>query len=208
MSAIEVRDLLTGEAREVGSFPNGFSYGSLPYPFSPSLHTAGGRGLLWVGISSSGDILGFQENGERISTIKRSVEPGLVTSQLRDAFKDFALERYAGDARRQIDGFLKDVEFPDHLPAFGPMEVDGEGNLWVSRYRAPWSEATPVWDVFNARGVQIASVQAPDAWPRVANRSMFPTRRSNILDIGADYIVVRGEDEWGADQIMVFRIVK
>ena len=54
------------------------------------------------------------------------------------------------------------LEYPDLKPSFvpGTVRVDHEGRLWVRRY-APAGVATRPWDVFDAHGQRIATVQLP-----------------------------------------------
>ncbi len=94
--------------------------------------------------------------------------------------------------------------FPDAHPAYGRLLVDVLGNLWVERpsqvgglFHGSLNPVAPdptLWDVFDAAGVWLGSVELP--------AHFFP------MEFAADYVTGVWKDEVDVEFVQVHRIVR
>ena len=109
--------------------------------------------MFWLGSTDIPEIHGYDVDGRRVSTIRLETVPTPVRRADRNRWLDEASVRSQRGA--EVLGF------PDALPFWRDLEVDREGNVWVLRYDMPWAEGPQYWDVFNQRGVPVATVAIP-----------------------------------------------
>jgi hypothetical protein len=83
---------------------------------------------------------------------------------------------------------------PETMPVFEALMVDKEGNLWVRDYRRSGDDTPPRWAVFDRDGRMIGFVDMPAGL--------------TIFEIGADYVLGRERDEWDAQHVRVYELIK
>lgn len=99
------------------------------------------------------------------------------------------------EARRRIEQSLADVDFPETMPAYGPLQVDALGNLWVEmyhEYRDPQENSS--WSVFDPEGRWLGVVETPAGL--------------EIQEIGADYILGVWRDELDVEHVRLYGLLK
>jgi len=171
-------------------------------PFSPTALSAAGAGVFWLGSTDIPEIHGYDVDGRRVSTIRLETVPTPVSRADRNRW----LDEISARNPRGLRG-AEELGFPDALPFWGGLEVDREGNVWVLRYDMPWAEGPQYWDVFNQRGVPVATVAVPqEVAPRC--RVGLLTCRLGILDIGVDYLLVLGRGPFDVPQVRKHRLIK
>jgi hypothetical protein len=165
---------------------------SMPFARQAVRVTAGDS--LHYGTSESYEIRTYTNRGQlvRIIRVQRSNAP--LTQQHIDAYLE---ETASGieDPRRRNEFVATQREMPHAptLPAYAEMLVDAERNLWVADYRHP-GEPRVRWTVFDPDGRMLGTIQLP------------PGLR--ITDIGADYVVGIGRDDFNVERVVMYRLVK
>ena len=90
-----------------------------------------------------------------------------------------------------VEAMLRDMPYPERIPAIEDMVADAGRNLWVGEYVGP-EAAQRTWSVFDPAGRLIAAVPMPaDLW---------------VYDIGEDYVLGRVRDELDVEHIHLYRL--
>jgi hypothetical protein len=87
---------------------------------------------------------------------ERRVTPGHVERYVQYQLDELSNQSY----RSQVERSLSERTYPELLPAYGAIAVDGEGNLWVEEYHLDW-ENTRSWLVFDAERRLLGTVVMP-----------------------------------------------
>ena len=183
-------------------YRDGQRRGSYGAPFGPTALSAAGAGVFWLGSTDIPEIHGYDVDGRRVNTIRLETAPTPVSRADRNRWFDEVSARNP----RALRG-AEELGFPDALPFWRGLEVDREGNVWVLRYDMPWAEGPQHWDVFNQRGVPVATVAIPqEIAPRCSVGLL--TCRLGILDIGVDYLLVAGRGPFDVPQVRKHRLIK
>jgi hypothetical protein len=85
------------------------------------------------------------------------------------------------------------MPYPKHMPAYDKLIVDAEGNLWIEDYHRPTDKETR-WAVFDSTGQMLGAVTMPE--------------RFVPLEIGADYVLGRWQDELEVQYVREFGLEK
>lgn len=113
-----------------------------------------------------------------------------------------AVEKQVGEWIEQgydpndLDEALEALGVPDRLPAVGDLRWDSEGNLWIGRRSEDW-RVVREYEVIDPEGHWLGSVEMPDIqWAE------------HIHEIGDEYILVTGTDEFDVQYLRKYRIGK
>jgi len=127
--------------------------------------------------------------------IRRDIEPAPVTSADIQAYKDMVTANRRDRTRLQaLLDMIDAMPVPETMPAFEALMVDKEGNLWVRDYRRPGDDTPPRWAVFDPDGRMIGFADIPAGF--------------TIFEIGSDYLLGRERDEWDAQHVRVYELIK
>lgn len=127
--------------------------------------------------------------------IRRNVEPTPVGDEDMAAYRNTAIESRSDRSRLQaLLDMIDAMPVPEAMPVFEELRVDREGNLWVADYRRPGDDRPPFWTVFDADGRMVGDVETPAGF--------------RIFEIGSDYLLGRGRDQWDAEHVRVYELVK
>jgi hypothetical protein len=124
--------------------------------------------------------------------VRRSHEPRPVTDDDIAAYKARYLEsaRDPGAAR----DLLAVLEFPNTHPAFGRVEADLTGNVWVQAYRSSDATGDNVWSVFGPDGSLLTDVVTPE--------------RFRVMEIGSDYVLGVWRDDLDVEYVRMYSLIK
>ncbi len=92
-------------------------------------------------------------------------------------------------ARRQLES----MELPENQPAYGPLLVDADGNLWAGSYAA-YPKPPASWRVFAPDGRAIGSLRMPE--------------RFRPFQIGSDWVLGVGRDEFDVEYVHLYELIK
>jgi len=195
-------DLEGNSVTEFGSWPssemygvvsdNGFMARSLPFGKGTSI--AVGRDRLWIGKPDAYEVHGYQPDGTLTHVLRLDRPPADVTDA--DVARFTADEIEDADSpneRREFEALMLEMPIPDRMPAFGSMKVDALGHLWVQEYAGP-RVRDPEWTIFDPDGHIVGVLRTPD--------------RTQILEIGPDYILGRLSDELDIEYLQVWGLTR
>lgn len=204
-------ELETGELQRIAKIEGGpsvYAYPDgpervfyLPYPFGGDAHIAVHGDRVWIAEPHEPTIRGLNRDGELEVVIELDA-PRAVTDEDRSQFRDWVLRtaEVRGPLWRR---YANDVEFPEHHPHLGGLEIDRDGNLWVQRAESPWDEGPRIYDVYSPRGARFASVEFPSTGLNFCTRHPQSSCDS-ILWIDDDRILVNYLERGGAPQVRVY----
>ncbi len=189
----------------VGFFPGYENFGyesegrmtgnALPFGANTYVVAGGNPVRVFVADSRVYEIRGLSDGGAVRTLIRRQDPPRPVTaddiSRWEAQYRGF-LDQVPEAQRGRFLEYLDVVEFPDTKPAFGIVEVDLAGNLWVGDTdRAGDGQSM---SVFSPEGVWLGHVTLP------------PTLR--IFEIGPDYVLGSTRDELGIETVALHELIK
>jgi hypothetical protein len=196
-----LRFLHSGRVDTVGRFFDGQSFVStrfgldvltMPFGFRALRATQGNH--LYYGSSRAFEIRVFTLEGRLRRIVRLNVEPTPLTGE---AVASFVAERLGGetdpDRQRRMRALYAQIPFPEILPAYGALEVDSEGNLWVGDY-APVGAVPFAWTIFDSEGRMLGRISTP--------------RDVRIFEIGADYLLGVAQDTLGIERVELYRLRK
>jgi hypothetical protein len=201
---LALRPTTGGATTELGRFPATEKFNQvLPsgsvagwnLPLGRDLYTAVGGERIWVGVSDTYRIEGY-DGASRLRTVVRLDRPlRPVTGAERERF--FAQQLAGADEPQQRQMYLDFhavAEFPPTMPAFSALHTDADGHLWVRDYAPPWADEEPLWRVYDATGRAVATVRTPQGL--------------DVHEIGPDYLIGRWRDELDIEYIRMHRLVR
>jgi hypothetical protein len=185
-----------GSYAYVELFDHGLTVRTLPFGRSPVMAVYGST--LYYGSSDHYEIGAYTPAGTLRRSIRRTFENLPVTRSDIDAYTTQQMQYYqnpsvSADARARAKRVFAEMPYPDHMPAYQHLIVDAQGNLWVEEYRRP-TDTRPVWTVFDSTGQMLGAVTMPERF--------FP------LEIGADYVLGRWQDELEVQYVREFGLEK
>jgi hypothetical protein len=159
---------------------------SMPFPFGRRLHVAAAADELFVN-AGDGALHVYDATGQLLRTVTLGIEPEpLQESQYREAIERL-LSMTDPAARPTVETMLAGVRPPRHRPVVGAM-IGGSDGLWVQRHRLR-SDSIQSWLRVDASGAVLARTDLPAT--------------AEVLDIGADFVVLLRRDEHGVERISV-----
>ena len=117
-------------------------------------------------------------------------EPSDVAAAIAAELENLPPSREIRDGMRAA---FERVPPPKNLPAIRALRSDSEGNVWVQLGDRP-NVIESSWSVFDSTGRWLGDVAMPAA--------------QHILEIGADYMIVRDRDELDVERVRVLRLRK
>ena len=113
---------------------------------------------------------------EEVSWVSPSIPPGEV-------------EQYRAQQRRGWEA----VPVAENLPAFSSLVADRADHLWLEEFEPPGEERPgSLWKVLDPEGWALGVIETPDGLA--------------ILEIGADYILGRTQDEVGVEYVQLWSL--
>jgi hypothetical protein len=116
----------------------------------------------------------------------------VVDDEVIERTKRRLIQVQVASQRETAARVLAGVDYPDSIPAFMRIFIDGAAHVWAERYRV--DPGPTIFDVFDADGVWLGDVQAPQG--------------IEVMQIGRDFIIARKRDTLGVDEIIVYPLRK
>ncbi len=186
----------------IGRFPAGEYYtrawdrgmSRLALPFGRFAWAAVHRAGFYFGSSDAYEIGYYTATGTLQRLIRIDQPNREVTTEDRERYKHELLEEAAEEGYRQTaERLLRDMPFPQRMPAHGALRVDVEGDLWVAGYARPGEDQVH-WTVFDPDGVMLGGVETP--------------RRFHVYQIGTDFVLGRFDDELDIEHVRLYELIK
>ena len=123
----------------------------------------------------------------RMDHVQREPTKDHIEAYIADDLSRIPRERR--DQRAQATRNLRSMPVAEHLPAFGGVRGDDAlGHLWVYEYEVPGEELPgTLFNVFDPEGRVLGFFEIPEGM--------------GILEIGADYILARVENDLGVQSV-------
>lgn len=163
-----------------------------PRPLGKETFIALGKTKAYIGTADSGFINVYALDGTVLPSLRIVAPTPAVTSSDIEAFKLRDTIGTPAEYREMWLERMKEMKYPDKLPAYSALLVDTEENVWVRSYpSAAASEVT--WSVFSEAGSPIAKIQLP--------------RSLSVYEIGSTYIAgVDANPDTGKQRVLVLAL--
>ena len=162
-------------------------------PLTPEPKTAVHQDKLYAWRGPGAEIKSANLAGDQ--SIIRWYPPRQRVADVWERYKAASLQEIPEDGtrRRYARLYEQDIPLLEHVPVARTLLIDTEGNIWSERYRLPWEE-DPVWDVIDASGRWLGTVNTP--------------RNFNLFDIGPNYVLGRHRDDLGVERMRMYELHK
>jgi hypothetical protein len=169
--------------------------GARPLAMGRAVEAAASGTGVFVGETDRFEILRYDFDGNLTAILRADAAPIPFTEDMRRRWVEHALLRVDDPelvrrAREQFDSNI----WPDSLPVFSELRGDGEGNLWVRRFRADYAPGPDLWWVFGPNGHHRFSLEVPQDLA--------------VHTIGGGFLLGLTRDELGVERVVVFRLEK
>jgi hypothetical protein len=164
-----------------------------PPPFGRTTVFAVSEDHFFVGTQDEYELRAYDMDGQLATIVRLERENTPTTQADIDRYKRARLAGVHELQRPDREMELDALPYPETMPAFGPIEVDAAGNLWVASAR-PFGDERSVWTVFDTQHRMLGTVEIP--------------RDLTVHEIGHDYVLgsVVGED--AVDRVQLHRLDK
>jgi hypothetical protein len=167
-----------------------------------AFHFAAGDRIA-VGTSDAFSVRLYGDDGRIRAVVRQDVRPTPLGRSDMDRLLERALEERTSESeRKELTDAFQAAPRPATVPAFGAVRVDRVGNLWVQAYAQP-GDAPGAWQVFDRDGVLVSRVRLPSLDGLVRGTAYF-----TVLDIGADYLLGRIQDDEPLERVVLYRLTK
>jgi hypothetical protein len=140
-------------------------YGIMTYrPFGRKGHLAVSGTSIYLGGADVYEVDVYDSGGRLRHTFAQPREPIAVSAEDIRRYQEARLQELGDPAGRPRQQRLNAVlPFPERMPAYASLQVDGEGNLWVEEYRYPQGDESH-WSIFDQQGRPVATIRTPSAF--------------------------------------------
>ena len=191
-----------GEEMILSSGPEGTHHQT--YVFGK--YTVLGVSKSWVYVAPTDEfsIQVFDGEGILRRIIRRDETPRRVT---RSDFRQWVEQRLElrdppPEERAEMRRTAGELNVAETLPAFRWIAVDSEDNLWVEELEGVGLDQGR-FSVFRPDGAWLGYVEIPEGLPQL--RGVYDRQ---LMEIGSDYLLGVWTDEFGVEQVRLYRIEK
>jgi hypothetical protein len=160
---------------------------------SPTFAARGSE--FYVGGQDGDEILVHDTTGALVRIIRTGRAPERVTSAHLDAVWERRLAAVPEERRAQVSAARRDADTPegDFVPAYGEIDTDTGGNLWVADFDDP-TDPPGRWTVYDPEGRVLARIVLPETF--------------DLYDAGDDWVLGRERDDLEVEYVRLYRIVR
>jgi len=146
----------------------------------------------------------YDKEGALRRIIRRADPPRKVSRSDFKRWVDRTIEMRDADReeRAEMRRTANQLKFAETMPAFRSTSVDSDDNLWVEEWEGVGLKQGP-FSVFRPDGAWLGYVEIPGG---LAQGRM--SSNSQVLEIGSDYILGVWSDQFGVEQVRLYRIEK
>lgn len=161
-------------------------------PFGKYAMEAVGPDRFYFGSGDTWEVEVFDPSGRLLSLVRLDRDPFPVEdADLAAVIEEEVAEADDPTQAPEIRAGFEDMPVPDVMPAFAGLHADALGFLWVERYRKPGDDV-PFFDIVSPDGALVGAAALPSG--------------SDILEIGADYVLVVQRDELEVEYLRLFSL--
>jgi hypothetical protein len=150
-------------------------------------------GALFVGDQKELEVRLYRPTGrlERIYRVPNAVQRLTAADVAR--LREEVLAAKRDEERTKMGAHLDEMDVPSAKPAYGSIVIDSTGNVWLGEY-ARYPALPRTWTVLSSSGMLLGEVAVPE--------------RFRVLQIGSDWIMGVGRDEWDVEFVRLYTIEK
>jgi hypothetical protein len=142
------------------------------------------------------ELLWYDQTG-RLAQVARWTRRRVPSREVYPVYIDSSLAQLQRGTDRQLeaayDAFYKtDLPIPEFAPLYTTLKVDDERRIWLERFRLPGDTGPRRWDVINASGEWLGTVDVPP--------------RFTLFRAGRDYVLGRTLDSLGVERVQRHRV--
>lgn len=169
--------------------PNG-GFVMHPLPFGRATATAA-QGDRFAVATGDAYELALYEPGHGLREVLRAPRerPRVTEADVRRYRETMVTMGADAFARRQREQFLRDVPYPERMPALAAVLPDGRGNWWI---QDPPTAAEPVWNLVGGNGRHLGRLRTPD--------------RLIVKEIGPDWLLGVYLDENDVEHVRLYAL--
>lgn len=154
-------------------------------------------GLLWARTDRP-EVHRIAFDAVHTETLRWEAELIPITDDVREALVDAAAEQaisgvdgasFSAARRRQ-----EDRRYPDFAPPIMELIADATGAIWVRGRKLPNGDSGRRWQVLREDGVWLGEILLPE--------------RFTVFEIGSDYVLGVGVDDFDVPTVVLHRVVK
>ncbi len=189
---------------QIISFPGGGVTGHHLYVFGKGTSLAVSKTEIYVAPTDEFSIQVFDRGGILRRIIRRNEAPRRVTAKDFDQWVDQRIEILdpPRDERAEMRRSAGELSYAETMPAFRWIAVDSEGDLWVEEWQGVGLDQGRFL-VFRPDGAWLGYVEIPEGLPESRG---YPHQQ--VMEIGSDYLLGVWTDDYGVEQVRLYRIEK
>lgn len=169
-NTVEVRTLPVGRSPRISAGSSGFYYGS----------------------TDTYDIGRYGLDGALHQRVRLLGAARPVTEADIEAYRSSVLEEVPEERRPDTERTLREMPYPETMPAHGELHVDALDHLWVQDYRPLFEPGPDRWRIFDAEGRQVATAELPAGF--------------TVYEIGEDFLLGSWQDELDLEYVRMYRL--
>ena len=160
--------------------------GSRPHPAGRATRFALHAGLAYVGSGERFEVEVWSLDGTLLSLIRGPQVSLEVTDSVRTAYLDAQLAAADPGRRAALRSSIGEWEWPEQLPAFTDLRLDGSGAIWAKRFTV-LDDEPETWSILDAERAYLGDLQLGAG--------------QRLLGFGEDYLLVLLTDELGVESV-------
>ncbi len=186
------------------SFPGGGVTGHHLYVFGKTTRLATSRTSIYVAPTDEFSIQVFDQEGILKRIIRRIGASPAVSARDFDHWVDQRIEILdpPREERAELTRSARELSHAENMPAFHWIAADSEDNLWVEEWEDVGLDQGR-FSVFRSDGAWLGYVEVPEGLPESRG---YPHQQ--MMEIGSDYLLGVWTDDYGVEQIRLYRIMK
>lgn len=161
--------------------------------FDARTHIAASSDRIYAGRGIEREIEALRPDGTLETLIRWSGADRNVTEEDVERFREREVAEAGTPSERAMRfRVLEDRPVADRFPALDAIHVSRSGGLWVREYHRPTWDEHQRWSIFDENGALACRTRLPE--------------RSEILEIGADYVLVAWRDAFDVEHVRLYEI--
>jgi hypothetical protein len=191
-------------SEDMVNFPNPGAIQHRPVVFGNTTYLTAAGAHIYVAPTDEFSIQVRDIDGNLGRIVRRIDAPREVTSDDVNEYVESRIEALdlPPDRRTEFEQTVRQFRVAETMPAFRRVVADSEGNLWVEEWEGVGFEQGR-FSVFRSDGAWLGRIDLPPGLPESRGGLFQPW-----IDIGPDYLLGVWTDDYGVEQVRLYRIKK
>ena len=191
-------------SEDMVNFPNPGAIQHRPVVFGNTTYLTAAGAHIYLAPTDEFSIQVRDIDGNLRRIVRRIDAPREVTSDDVNEYVESRIEALdlPPDRRTEFEQTVRQFRVAETMPAFRWVVADSEGNLWVEEWEGVGFEQGR-FSVFRSDGAWLGRIDLPTGLPESRGGLFQPW-----IDIGPDYLLGVWTDDYGVEQVRLYRIEK